>query len=1400
MKSILRNMMGILKTYDFSQAIPNIRRHGLGMFLRNTAYELRKKESPGYAARQPERLKPEISAPASVVPAAASESAYVYGDLSKKNAEARAKMLGGIKPKPKDIITVNASELDSAAGRIRFKDVSGPLVSIVIPAMNDIKLTVECLLSVENFTKDVPYEVIIVDDGSSDRTGDILSKIKNITCMKNPERLGYARSCNKGADIAKGRYLVFLNNRMQVTQRWLIELIGTFEGYSSVGAVGAKIVCSDGRLQEVAVVINHDRTMQPVGRMDDPDLPRYGYVREVDFCSGACLAVEAERFRAVGGFAGRFAPGYLEDVDLQMRFREKGLRVFSNPGSVVIHNIAAASSGTDNAVELSSASDTSQKLSVKWKKQIDELNKIRLIALYLPQFHPIPENDRWWGRGFTEWRNVARAQPVYEGHYQPHLPADLGFYDLRVTEVMEEQAALAKRYGVHGFCFYYYWFAGKRLLEMPLERMLETGRPDIPFCLCWANENWTRRWDGSEQEILMKQEHSEKHDHDVIMDIIRYLRHPNYIKVNGKPVFLVYRIGLFPNIKRTTEIWRDVCRSEGIGEIYLVTVESFEQSNAGAEPSKYGFDASMEFPPHQMPAMTVVPDKMINPDFSGVIYDYRDVALKYMSKNAPGYVRFRGVITSWDNTARRPNNSHIFAYSTPEVYQEWLEGVIAQTREQNCGDERIVFINAWNEWAEGAHLEPDQRFGHGYLKATNNALSRYAPKPLIIVVTHDAHFHGAQLLALKMVESLSTSFGCDVITLLAGPGVLEEEFARYSTTFKMYSMTNEDKSNCLKELYVKGAREAICNTSVVGNIVELLASEGFDTVSLIHELTEYIGANGLEGSLRKQFQHSKKVVFPARYCLKSFMAKFDLDYNKALIRPQGIYNKNRYLSRRDEARAILRKKLNLPANSRIVLNIAFGDSRKGLDIFVKTGLELIERLEDVYFVWIGHFDRTLFNNVSDLISEHGRQRNFVFPGLQREIDLYYSGSDVFFLSSREDPFPAVVLDAMNAGLPVVGFEGAGGFCDILQNKNGLIVPAFNVAAAAEAIESLLTDADYRASISSNASKAVASDYGFNEYVSFLLDTLREKKRVSVIIPSYNYERYIEARLNTVINQTYKPYEIIFLDDASTDNSLERARSVLERSDVPFRIIESTGNNGCYAQWLKGIGAASGELIWIAESDDLCELDFLEKMVGAFRDAEVVLAYSQSQVIDENSNKLDFTYVKYTNDISESKWGCSYVEDGRKEIATALAIKNTIPNVSAVIMRKDILDKVGPELTRFKTSGDWFVYISMLKHGKIYFNSSVLNYHRRHASSIIHRNIKNWDLVMENITILEGVLSESRLPRESFEKALKNIEYVYGLMGTDGRGIHNDPAIKDRVSGLFNMFDGTEKRLPSQATK
>lgn len=343
----------------------------------------------------------------------------------------------------------------------------------------------------------------------------------------------------------------------------------------------------------------------------------------------------------------------------------------------------------------------------------------KLIAFYLPQFHPIPENDQWWGKGFTEWTNVTRACPVFEGHYQPKLPSDLGFYDLRLPEVHDEQARLAKLYGIHGFCFYYYNFNGKRLLEKPLEIFLERKKPDMPFCICWANENWTRRWDGSEQEILMAQEHSPENDIKIIHDIIPMLQDPRYIRIKDAPFFMVYRIHLLPDPEATIYRWREACARAGIKKIHVAAVQSF-----GIEdPRPYGCDSAVEFPPHNISANDITGSMPgLNRDFTGKVYDYNDMATRSMSRPKPDYRLFRGIMTAWDNTARNKNGSIYFTKTTRD-YEIWLKQVIEYTRQEPDPDYRLIFINAWNEWAEGTYLEPDRVNGYRYLEATRQALA-----------------------------------------------------------------------------------------------------------------------------------------------------------------------------------------------------------------------------------------------------------------------------------------------------------------------------------------------------------------------------------------------------------------------------------------------------------------------------------------------------------------------------------------------------------------------------------------------------------------------------------------------------------------------------------------------------
>ncbi len=344
-----------------------------------------------------------------------------------------------------------------------------------------------------------------------------------------------------------------------------------------------------------------------------------------------------------------------------------------------------------------------------------------IVSFYLPQFHAIPENDEWWGEGFTEWRNVRKATPLFKEHYQPHVPSDLGYYNLvEDSDIQKRQIELAKKYDIFGFCYYYYWFDGKRLLEKPMNALLENKDLDFPFCICWANESWTRRWDGQEKEMLMKQVHDEDSDNRFIEEVIPVLKDKRYIRIDGKdPILLIYRAELFPNLKATVHTWKEKCKEEGIPNLHVCMVQSFGQ----VDPTIYGCDSAVEFPPHGVYANEI--SKTMNElvsDFSGNIYDYREVVDRSLQKKKAGdFTWFRGTMLSWDNTARRKSAANVFHYANPVEYEKWLVGLVDYTRRFSQDSEQMIFVNAWNEWAEGTHLEPDQKYGHQYLEVTKRA-------------------------------------------------------------------------------------------------------------------------------------------------------------------------------------------------------------------------------------------------------------------------------------------------------------------------------------------------------------------------------------------------------------------------------------------------------------------------------------------------------------------------------------------------------------------------------------------------------------------------------------------------------------------------------------------------------
>ncbi len=361
-------------------------------------------------------------------------------------------------------------------------------------------------------------------------------------------------------------------------------------------------------------------------------------------------------------------------------------------------------------------------------KQYPELQTtIKAIAFYLPQFHPIPENDKWWGVGFTEWTNVSKAIPQFTGHYQPRLPGELGFYDLRLIDIMKRQIELAKNYGLFGFCFHYYWFGGKKLLEKPIEAFLNNKSLDFKFCLNWANENWSRRWDGKEDDILIGQSHSEEDDINFIKEMTKYFNDERYIRINDKPLLMVYRPSLFPNPQETATRWREYCRNQGIGEIYLVSTQSFDNIN----PLDISFDACTEFAPNNMKIdhyNLTSEVKLVSSNFQGSVYDYLAGLKHCVEYQNPEYTKFRGICPSWDNEARKPGKGTILHNANPQNYEIWLDNICDFTNKNLADPEKLIFINAWNEWAEGAILEPCRKYGYAYLDKTNNILQKYAVK------------------------------------------------------------------------------------------------------------------------------------------------------------------------------------------------------------------------------------------------------------------------------------------------------------------------------------------------------------------------------------------------------------------------------------------------------------------------------------------------------------------------------------------------------------------------------------------------------------------------------------------------------------------------------------------------
>ncbi|MDF1769362.1 glycoside hydrolase family 99-like domain-containing protein [Maricaulis sp.] len=950
-------------------------------------------------------------------------------------------------------------------------------------------------------------------------------------------------------------------------------------------------------------------------------------------------------------------------------------------------------------------------------------SKAKALAFYLPQFHVFEENNEWWGTGFTEWTKITHGMPRFAGHRQPRIPRDLGFYDLTDVKNLRAQAELAKAYGVYGFAIYYYFFNGKRLMERPLDILLENTDIDLPFCLIWANENWTRTWDGFDRNVLISQDYRDEHEDDLLADWQRHFSDERYIRINGRPLIVIYRPGIVPDCKTTVMRWRRKMESKYGERPYFMMAQGFGDT----DPREFGLDAAIEFPPHKVlagvePINTSL--DIYDPDFTGSVFDYQSLITRSCAEPAPDYPLIKTATLGWDNEARRPGRGMTITNFTPELYEQWLGDLVRFADSNRIENEAFIGINAWNEWAEGVYLEPDTYYGHALLNATARALSPPAGRDKILVVGHDAHRHGAQVLLLNLLKTLKNGLGFDVASLILGPGVMVEDYGRLGAVFTTVRQDPDAIRKAVYELREAGFTKAITNTTVSGAAAGILKEAGFSIVSLVHELPQLIEDYNLHFEADSIAKHADCVVFPGKRVRNGFDSLTSDIQGAVIERPQGLYSEA-LLDRKSVQP--LHEILDVPETSKIVLNMAFGDSRKGFDLFLKTAERMIAKRDDVVFVWAGNVTPDIERWILPDLKDRSLSKQIIVTDYVDDLEPYYRGAHVFYLSSREDPFPSVVLEALAAGLPIVGFENVGD-CEPLIAKHGTVIPRADIGAAAEALGKALDRAPSTAKKAKvSARRQIREKFSFKDYALSLTEALNPRqKRVSVVVPNYNYEEHIEARLASIFEQTYPIYEIIVLDDKSSDDSLARIKAVARRYNRDIKLIVNKTNSGSvFKQWDKGARLAKGDYVWIAEADDVADPRFLEGLMVKAAERDFSLAFSDSWQMDEKDTPLSDTYKPYCGAYTDNLFDDRFRMGGPAFLRECLSVRNVILNVSSAVWSKvclvDALDNVGNSLLNFRVAGDWRLYMEICKSAdsEIVYVPEALNGHRRHSTSVTH---------------------------------------------------------------------------------
>ncbi|WP_404713058.1 glycoside hydrolase family 99-like domain-containing protein [Sphingomonas sp. MMS24-J13] len=924
------------------------------------------------------------------------------------------------------------------------------------------------------------------------------------------------------------------------------------------------------------------------------------------------------------------------------------------------------------------------------------------------------------GEGFTEWHNVVRGAPRFVGHYQPRIPSALGFYDLDNPGVMERQVAMAQQAGLAGFAFYYYHFGSRRLLEKPLERFLADPSLDTGFFLIWANETWSRRWDGSASEILLEQTYPPDMPEILAEDLVRHFRDPRYRRIDGRPLLAIYRTSMIPDAAH----WLDQLRAAFalLGENPLIYMaQTFEDE----DPRAFGCDGALEFPPHKI-SRTLrlnMPERGFGNNPLLKVWDYDAIVDRALNLPEPPYPIIRSCFPSWDNDSRRQGAASVVHGSTPEKFRRWLQALV-EAAEDDAGRPPIVCINAWNEWGEGAYLEPDRRFGHAYLNVVQRVLhaEKKGVRRQIVLIGHDAFPAGSQTLLLNLGRTLKQDFAVDVLFLLlrAGPGY--DGLLRAYRDVAETQVVHGDAALLAATLVRRGFTDAIVNSAASAPILGALAAVGIKAIQLIHELPEMFASLDAAPAMVANGNRVRRFV-ASTPAMTGMLEGAGIPPDRIMVRSQGQY---RRVERLDATAA--RAEIGLAPGPCVVAALGYADHRKGADLFVATAEAARNAGEAMIFVWQGDWDGRTQAMLEARIADLSASGHLILLPNRVEIEALMGAADVFLLPSREDPLPSAAIEAWSCGLPVAAIAATGGISDLIgaDAQLGILAATGDPAALLDAVR-----AARALGRSEERALWAAEQFDWPIYVRDLLRELYTPPVVDVAIIGHNHGRFAESRIGSIARQTLSPRAVTYFDIASTDGGDVGIAEVAERLGV--RMVEAAANDGrLFVTWAEIAATSDAKYLHIAEGDDWVAPTMIERCVEALEQAPgAAYAFVAVEWIDVNDR-----IIADHSDYPAGVIGANIAGGGEiaadRLLASDFVVKNPILTISSVLWRREVLlDLIrtnGDALEKLGFAFDWLLYLRAAAAGRsAVFVPDLLCRHRQHAESFASREDIGWHI-------------------------------------------------------------------------